>query len=118
MFEKFGSHKLTLDVSEDSRLFVKKVEIAFSEEAGLDEIMNEVLRPILIAMSFTNDSISKAFNMNEFGEELESEDIYRNLRKDLPDFADGLLDPEDEVNVSGTESVNLKDCSDLDTNSL
>lgn len=111
MYPLFGNHKLTLDISPESTLFVKKVEIDFSEEAGIEEILNEVFRPILIAMSFTNDSISNAFNMNEFGEELKGEDIYRNLIKDIPDFEDGLLDPEEK------ESVDLSKC-DYDINEI
>jgi hypothetical protein len=74
MYEIFGDHKLTLDISDKSRLMVKKVEITWNEQADIDQVMNEVFRPILIALSYTNDTINEAFNMTEFGEELENKD--------------------------------------------
>lgn len=66
----FPDHKLILEVAKDSSLFVKKVEITWNSEADIDSLLNEVFRPILIALSFTNDSINNAFNMNEWGESL------------------------------------------------
>ena len=107
MYPMFGDHKLTLDISDKSSLMVKKVEITWDEQADIDQVMNEVFRPILIALSYTNDTISEAFNMNECGERLEEEE------KIELDIRDDIIGSD----VSGTESVNLKEC-DYDTNEV
>jgi hypothetical protein len=92
---EFPTHKIILEVGEDMENCLKKIEVSFDSQIGLYDLLNQVIRPILLGLTYTNDSISNVFHMNEFGEEFET-----------PDFADGLLDPEQTI--SGTESVNLK----------
>jgi len=70
---EFPTHKIILEVGDDREDCLKKVEISYDSQISLDELLNKVFRPILIALTYTNDSINKAFNMNEFGEELEEE---------------------------------------------
>ena len=70
---EFPTHKIILEVGDDGEDCLKRIEISYNSQITLDELLNRVFRPILIGLTYTNDSINKAFNMNEFGEELEEE---------------------------------------------
>jgi len=68
---EFPTRKLILEVGDDNENCLKKIEVSFDSQISIDELLNQVIRPILIGLTYTNDTINKAFHMTEYGEELE-----------------------------------------------
>ena len=83
----FPTHKIILEMGEDRDNCLDKIEVSFDSQISLDNLLNQVIRPILIGIGYMNEQVSEAFNMSEWGEELEA-----------PDFEDGALNPEDVKN--------------------
>ena len=103
----FENNKIILEYGDKDR-YVSKIEITYSAEAGLPELYDEVLKPLLISMTFNEEMIDKFFDQQE------------------PDIGDGLLDPVGDYNdlppiesefLSKTKKQ-LEDCSDLSTNDI
>jgi len=107
----FPNHKIILEMGEDNENCLNRIEVEFNCQIRIDELLNRVIRPILIGLTYTNETISEAFNMNECGEsldEIESEKA-RVLRKDYSDEIEADIKEEDDIighDVSGSESVN------------
>jgi hypothetical protein len=108
----FAKHKITLELGEDRENCLEKIEFQFDSQINLDDLINQVFRPLLIGLGYCNETITNSFHMNEFGEDVET-----------PDFEDGALDIEKDLPPIESEFLpktqeELKDCSDLSTNDL
>jgi len=97
---KFPNHKIILECGEDEENCLNRIEIDFNSQICLDDLLNQVFRPILIGLGYTNNSINESFNMTEFGEDL-GDNFNREMRKSDNGFDDDLTN-----------------CEDLDTNEI
>lgn len=102
MYE-FPKHKIILELGEDRENCLEKIEFQFDSQITMDDLMNQVFRPLLIGLGYGNDAINRCFNMDEFGDELEDGSL------DLPPIESEFLPKTQEE---------LKNCSDLSTNDL